>query len=161
MVDASVADVPVIGITGTGGIGKTRLAQRFARDWLGTLRYRGFPVVKDSANQVIVGVGAAYVDFRQFYLGAPQAVSLIDEKPMIAGQKRVVILAAQGSPDVPAAAVVRDVTVEVPDTGNYEMEVVTEGEASAWSRDVSSSEHAPSGGSSARATSSLPVPVSP
>ena len=31
------------------------------------------------------------------------------------------------------------VTVEVPDTGNYEMEVVTEGEASAWSRDVSSS----------------------
>lgn len=31
------------------------------------------------------------------------------------------------------------VTVEVPDTGNYEMEVVTEGESSAWSRDVSSS----------------------
>lgn len=31
------------------------------------------------------------------------------------------------------------VTVEVPDTGNYEMEVVTEGEASVWSRDVSSS----------------------
>ena len=90
-------------------------AEQTTRDWLGTLRYRGFPVVKDSANQVTVSIGAAYIDYRQFYLGAPQQVSITDEKPLLAGQKRVVILCAQGSPDVPAAAVTRDVTVEVPD----------------------------------------------
>lgn len=93
-------------------------AERVNRDWLGTLKYRGFPVVKDNANQVTVSVGAAYIDYRQFYLGASEQVSLAAEKPLIAGQKRVVILCAQGSPDVEGPAVSRDVTVEVPDAGS-------------------------------------------
>jgi hypothetical protein len=90
-------------------------AEQTTKDWLGTLRYRGLTVVKDNSNQVTVAVGAAYIDYRQFALTAPWQVTLTDEKPLIAGQKRVVILSAQGSPDIPAPAVTRDKTVEVPD----------------------------------------------
>jgi hypothetical protein len=85
------------------------------QDWLGTLRYRGLTVTKDGANAVVVAPGSAYVAFRQFALADPVSVSLVDEKPLIAGQKRVVVLAAQGAGDRPAAAVPRDKTVDVPD----------------------------------------------
>ena len=67
------------------------------QDWLGTLRYRGLTVTKDGANAVVVAPGSAYVAFRQFALAEPVSVSLVDDKPLIAGQKRVVVLAAQGA----------------------------------------------------------------
>lgn len=89
--------------------------ERLTQDWLGTLRYRGFATVKDGQNAVAVAAGSAYVNFRQYALTDPVSISLVDEKPLIAGQKRVVVLAAQGADDRPAAAVPRDKTVEVPD----------------------------------------------
>lgn len=85
------------------------------RDWLGTGRYRGFTTVKDGANAVIIATGSAYVNFRQYALEAQASISLVDEKPLIAGQKRVVVLAAQGIDDRPAPSVARNKTVEVPD----------------------------------------------
>ncbi|MCO5083087.1 MAG: hypothetical protein M9955_15700 [Rhizobiaceae bacterium] len=88
--------------------------EALTEDWLGTLRYRGLAVVKDGANNVVVSPGRAYIGFRQFALEAVETKSLAEEKPLISGQKRVVILAAQGQPDVPAPGVTRFATVSVP-----------------------------------------------
>ncbi|EYR81879.1 hypothetical protein [Shinella sp. DD12] len=89
--------------------------EMLTEDWLGTARYRGFATVKDGQNAAVVSTGAAYVNFRQYALEAAVTISLVAEKPLIAGQKRVVILAAQGVDDRPAPATSRDKTVEVPD----------------------------------------------
>lgn len=89
--------------------------EALTEDWLGTLRYRGLAVVKDGANNVVVSPGRAYINFRQFALDTSETKSLVDEKPLIAGQKRVVILAAQGQPDVPGPGVSRNATIAVPD----------------------------------------------
>ncbi|MCW5712745.1 hypothetical protein [Shinella sp.] len=90
-------------------------AEKVIADWLGDLRYRNLTTVKDGQNAVQVAAGSAYVGGRQYVLADPRNVSLIDEKPLVAGQRRVVVLAAQGIDDRPAPAVGRDKTVEVPD----------------------------------------------
>ncbi|MCB8835935.1 hypothetical protein [Aurantimonas sp. VKM B-3413] len=96
-------------------------------DWLGDLRYSGFATVADGQNAVTVATGRAYIGARQYALTDLRTVSLIDLKPLLAGDKRIVILAAQGIPDRPAAAVVRDATKEVPDgNGSYILQDVTE-----------------------------------
>ena len=96
------------------------------QDWLGTGRYRGMTTVRDGANAVVVATGSAYVNFRQYALEVATPVSLVDEKPLIEGQKRVVVLAAQGIDDRPAPSVGRNKTVEVPDGagGNVTQDVL-------------------------------------
>ncbi len=96
-------------------------------DWLGDLRYSGFATVADGQNAATVAIGRAYIVARQYASTEAKSISFLDEKPLLAGDRRIVILAAQGIPDRPAAAVVRDATKEVPDgNGGFILQDVTE-----------------------------------
>lgn len=83
-------------------------------DWLGTARYAGLEITQDGANAIRIEKGRVYIDNKQFTLDAGTTKSLVAEKPLLAGEKRVVILAAQGQPNQPAAAISRNATVTVP-----------------------------------------------